>query len=525
VTFKFTDMNLRFTYTTLGADLEGFHRDFDAAALEVEKDFGKTYPLDARPARGEARFFADVSPCDTRVVVGRVAHGTREDHRAAVAAAKEAFPGWSRTPWRERVALVRAAAEAISERRFLLAALLVHEVGKNRTEAMGEVEESADLLRYYAQQLEDAGGFDRPMGRLAPNEDTRSVGRPYGVFAVISPFNFPIALPAGMAAGALLGGNTVVFKPSGDAPAIGWELARALVDAGIPRGAVQFVPGRGGEFGEEILSNPDVSGIVFTGSKEVGMRLLRGFGGEFPKPCIVEMGGKNAAIVTAKADIDDAAEGVMWSAFGFGGQKCSACSRVYVERAVEKPFLDALLARTREIRIGHPIRRDVFLGPLIHAEAVARFEETAAWAAGEGEILCGGRVLREGDLAHGFYVEPTIVAGLPKTHRIFREERFVPVLPVAPVDSLEEAIALANESEYGLTAGIFSEDPAEVERFFDRVEAGVTYANRRSGATTGAWPGVNPFCGWKGSGNTGRGVCGPYYVQQFLREQSRTWMR
>jgi 1-pyrroline-5-carboxylate dehydrogenase len=162
---------------------------------------------------------------------------------------------------------------------------------------------------------------------------------------------------------------------------------------------------------------------------------------------------------------------------------------------------------------------------LINEEARRRYEETTRWAAADGEILHGGRLLGGGEYAHGFYVEPTVVAGLPKRHRLFREERFVPVLPVAPVDSLEEAVALANDSEYGLTAGIFSEDPAEVEFFFENVEAGVTYANRRSGATTGAWPGVNPFCGWKGSGNTGRGACGPYYVQQFLREQSRTWMR
>jgi len=518
-------MTFKITYTTLGADLEAFHREFEDAARAVEREFGKTYPLETGSSRGEGKFFSDTSPCDTRVVIGRFAHGTREDHRAAIAAAKAGFPAWSRTPWRDRAACVRAAAEVISERRFRLAALLVHEVGKTRTEAMGEVEESADLLRYYAQQIEDAGGFDRPMGKLAPNEDTRSVGRPYGVFAAISPFNFPIALPAGMAAGALLAGNTVVFKPSGDAPAIGWELHRALVDGGIPRGALQFVTGRGGEFGEEILSNPDVAGIVFTGSKEVGMRLLREFVGEYPKPCIVEMGGKNAAIVTAKADIEKAAEGVMRSAFGYGGQKCSACSRVYVHRAVEKAFVDGLLARTREIRVGHPIRREVFLGPLVNEDALARFEETVKWTAADGEIVHGGRVLREGDHAHGFYVEPTIATGLPKTHRLFREERFVPVLPVLAVDSLEDAISLANESEYGLTAGIFSEDPAEVETFFGTIEAGVTYANRRSGATTGAWPGVNPFCGWKGSGNTGRGVCGPYYVQQFLREQSRTWMK
>ncbi|HET6204457.1 MAG TPA: aldehyde dehydrogenase family protein [Planctomycetota bacterium] len=516
----------KITYTTLGANLEEFHRAFDEAAIEVQRGLGKAHPLEiGAESRTGAGLFEDRSPCDTRLLVGRFPKGTREDFRAAFTAAKAAYPAWSRTPWGERVARVRAAAETIADRRFRLAALLVLEAGKSRTEAMGEVEESADLLRYYARQVEENGGYDRPMGRLAENEETRSVGRPYGPFAVIAPFNFPAALPAGMAAGALLAGNTVVFKPSGDGPAIGGELWKALVDGGIPRGVVNFVTGSGGVFGEEVLSNPDVAGIVFTGSKEVGMGLWKGFGREFPKPCIVEMGGKNAAIVTAKADLEKASEGVMRAAFGYGGQKCSACSRVYVHRDVEKAFLDRLLEKTRAIKIGHPIRREVFLGPLINEEARRRYEETVRWAAADGEILHGGRLLGGGEYAHGFYVEPTVVTGLPKRHRLFREERFVPVLPVTTVDSLEEAVALANDSEYGLTAGIFSEDPAEVEFFFENVEAGVTYANRRSGATTGAWPGVNPFCGWKGSGNTGRGACGPYYVQQFLREQSRTWMR
>ncbi len=516
----------KITYTTVGADLEDFHREFDRAAVEVQRSFGKSWRQEiGADSPGGGALFDVRSPCDTRVLVGRFPKGSREDYRAAFAAAKAAFAGWAGTPWRERVARIRSAAEAISSRRFRLAALLVHEAGKNRTEAMGEVEESADLLRYYAQQMEENGGFERSMGRLAANEEARSVGRPYGPFAVIAPFNFPIALPAGMAAGALLAGNTVVFKPSGNGPAVGWELWKALVDGGIPRGVVNFVTGSGGPFGEEVLGNPDVAGIVFTGSKEVGMRLLKGFGRDWPKPCIVEMGGKNAAIVTAKADVEKAAEGVMRSAFGYGGQKCSACSRVYVHRDVEKAFVDRLLERTRAVRIGHPIRREVFLGPLIAEDARRRYEETTRWAAADGEILHGGRLLGGGEFAHGFYVEPAVVAGLRKDHRLFREERFVPVLPVATVESLEEAISLANESEYALTAGVFSEDPAEVETFFERVEAGVTYANRRSGATTGAWPGVNPFCGWKGSGNTGRGVCGPYYVQQFLREQSRTWMR
>jgi 1-pyrroline-5-carboxylate dehydrogenase len=213
----------------------------------------------------------------------------------------------------------------------------------------------------------------------------------------------------------------------------------------------------------------------------------------------------------------------MRGAFGFSGQKCSATSRVYVERSVAAPFRDLLVDKTKALVIGDPTARESYTGPVINERAYRAYQSHVdeAKAAG-GRILLGGEVLKEGALAKGFYVAPTIVGGLPLDHRLFLEELFVPFLTLAEVGSLDEAIDQSNRVEYGLTAGIFSEDEKEIEAFFDRIEAGVTYANRRSGATTGAWPGVNPFCGWKSSGSSGKGVCGPYYVQQFLREQSQT---
>lgn len=215
----------------------------------------------------------------------------------------------------------------------------------------------------------------------------------------------------------------------------------------------------------------------------------------------------------------------MRSAYGLGGQKCSACARVYVDRRVARPFTEALVEKTRALRIGDPVEKEVFLGPLINEAAVRTFTGAAAEGGRDGRVLTGGRILKDGELAHGHFVEPTLVAGLPARHRLEREELFVPLLVLAEVESLDEAIARANDADYGLTAGIFSEDEGEVQRFLDGIQAGVTYANRRAGATTGAWPGINPFGGWKWSGSSGKAALGPYYVQQFLREQSQTVIR
>jgi 1-pyrroline-5-carboxylate dehydrogenase len=234
------------------------------------------------------------------------------------------------------------------------------------------------------------------------------------------------------------------------------------------------------------------------------------------------MGGKNPAIVSAKADLDLAAEGVLRSAFGFSGQKCSACSRVYVERSVANEFTGKLADRAARLRVGDPLEREAYLGPVIDAEAVDRFKEAVKEAkkAG-GRVLAGGEVLKD-EVPKGNYVAPTVVTDLPAESRLFKDELFVPFVAVAPVDSLDEALKLANDTEYGLTAGFYSQDPAEVEEFLDRIEAGVVYVNRKAGATTGAWPGVQPFGGWKGSGSSGKAGGGLYYVQQFMREQSQT---
>ncbi len=514
------------TYATMGmGGADEFHQAFDEAVERVKTSFGKYYPnyIGGKKRVGSEKS-ENRSPIDTRLVLGYFDKGGRKDAADAIAAAKDSFQLWRDLGWKRRLPIMRKAADLISERKYDLAAVMCYEAGKSRIEAMGDVEESADMIRYYCRQIEDAEGYVKPMGQLSPDEHVESVLRPYGVWAVISPFNFPLALSVGMSSGAMIAGNTVVFKPSHDTPWSGLMLHDVFKDSGIPAGVFNLLNGRGSVLGKEFVNNPDVDGLIFTGSKEVGMSLYNQFSKEYPKPCITEMGGKNPAIVTAKAVLEEAAEGIMRASFGLGGQKCSACSRVYVFREVEKQFLELLVRKTKAIQLGDPTKRDVFLGPLINEAAYRSFQDYVETARKDGNILTGGNIVTEGNYQYGYFVEPTIVTDLPKDHEFFYKELFVPLLVVAPVDSLDEALDLSNRAEYGLTAGIFSKDREEVNNFFDHIESGATYANRRSGATTGAWPGVNPFCGWKGSGSSGKGCCGPYYVQQFMREQSRTVM-
>jgi 1-pyrroline-5-carboxylate dehydrogenase len=514
----------RVTYATLAAgQTPEFGRKFDEALARLRAGLGARHPhqIDGQEVAGAGES-VDRSPIDTRIELGRFPLGTPEEVGRAVLSAKAAFPAWSGRPYRERTAILRKAADLIEERGFDLSALVSLEVGKSRLEAMGDVTETADLVRYYCEQMERNEGFDRPMARFTENEETRSVLRPYGVWGVISPFNFPAALLGGPVGGALVAGNTVVVKPSHEAPLTALAFYRIFREAGVPAGALHLVFGGGEVAGQALATHPDTAGMLFTGSKTVGMALLHRFSQDYPKPCITEMGGKNPAIVMPSADLDLAAEGVARSAFGLSGQKCSACSRVYVHESVHAAFAEKLAARTAALTVGDPTKAGVFTGPVIHERAFATYERAAAEARQDGRVLAGARSLREGELAHGFFVAPTVVDGLPKDHRLFRDELFVPFVAMAPVASLDEALELANRTEYGLTAGFFSAEPKEIEAFLARIEAGVVYVNRRAGATTGAWPGVQPFGGWKASGSSGKASGGLYYVQQFLREQSRT---
>ncbi len=516
----------RLTYATMFDPPEELHTSFERAMAAVKADLGREYPMFIGGAeRKAAEKFQDISPIDYDMVLGVFQKGTAQDAKDAIAAARKAFPAWSALPWRRRVALLRKAAGLIEKRVFSFAAADTLEVGKNRMEALADVQETADLINYYCDQVEKNDGFEKPLrddplkGYVAKN---RSVLKPYGVWVVISPFNFPVALGGGPAGGALVAGNTVVFKPATDTPWTGYLLAKCFLDAGLPPGVFNFVTGPGRTVGQELQSNPGVDGITFTGSYDVGMQIYRAFaGGKHPRPCIAEMGGKNPVIISRKADLDRAALGVFRSSFGLQGQKCSAASRIFVEKPVKAAFEKKLVALLEQAVVGDPAKRETYLGPVINEGAAKEYEGYVGELRGAGTILFGGRRLKDGAMARGAFCAPTVATDVPESHRLWKHEMFLPITMIAGVDSLEEAMRRANDVDYGLTAGFYG-SKKEAEWFFEHIEAGVCYANRPQGATTGAWPGFQPFGGWKGSGSSGKSAGSLYYVQQFMREQSRT---
>lgn len=517
------------TYDRLAAKgMSGqFHANYDAAYAEILGKLGDRYP---NVVAGERRLskqgeFSDLCPYNTNIIVGDFQKGTKEDVIDAVNASKRAQDSWEQTKVSRRCEIFLNAADEMSRRKFEAAAWLTLENGKNRFESVAEVDEAIDYLRYYPTVLREHMGYVLELDGPVPCNETRSVLRPLGTVGVISPFNFPIAITTGMVTGALITGNSVILKPPSDAPLMGHLLHGLLIEKGVPPDTFHYVAGPGETVGSEITKNSGIAAIAFTGSKEIGMGIARASIEHGRRPPILEMGGKNPVIVSDKANLDKAAEGVGKSAFGYSGQKCSATSRVIVNRAVADKFTQKLAEWLVEKKIGDPSKKDTLVGPVINAAAVERFRKTILAASKSGQILTGGHVLEEGAYSKGHFVEPTIVVHLASNHELALKELFLPILIVLTYRDLDEAIDIANSVEYGLTAGIFSDDPSEVERFFDRIEAGVTYANRAQGATTGALVGSQPFVGWKSSGVTGKGAGGPYYLLQYLQEQSRTVCR
>lgn len=514
----------RVTYSNTGEDFSGVHAHLDEAIPQTEaRLLGKTRPaFIAGRDRVEGAVVKAVSPIDREIILGEFPQADAALVDEAVRAARAAYPAWRDLGWPRRVQLLRAGADVLEERKWDVSIACLVEVGKSRLEAVGEVEEAIDLIRHYCAEMERTDGFREEKAGASSAEKCSVVLRPYGVFGVIAPFNFPVALSIGMISAALVAGNTVVFKPSDAAGLTGRLVVDALVAGGLPDGVLNLVQGSE-ETGKALVDHPGVDGFAFTGSNAVGMSILRRAGSsQAMRPVLAEMGGKNPAFVTASADLSIAASGIARSAFGLSGQKCSALSKAYVARSVADDFLAALLEVTGKLVVGDPRRREVFMGPVIDQAAVDRFVKASSEARRDGDVLTGGSPL-SGDLFdRGPYVEPTIVAGLSRDHRINRDELFIPFMSVLPFDDLDDAIADANRSSYGLTAGIYTGDQAELDRFLNAIEAGVLYANRASGATTGAWPGFQTFCGWKGSGITGKGGLGSWYVPQFMREQSHT---
>jgi 1-pyrroline-5-carboxylate dehydrogenase len=515
----------KITYATLGGDgMQDVHNALEAEMDRVTQRFGEEHGMVINGSQVLSNEkFEGYSPVDDRILLGTFQNGTEEHVREAVSAARNALPQWSALHWRARVECLRDVSEAIRRARWELSLILGYEVGKNRMECVGEVEECSDFIDYYCDRMEEHNGFVTSFGDSSQGQSSLSVLRPYGVWAVISPFNFPMALTAGPMGAALVTGNTVIVKPSPLTPLSVARLAQVISETDLPDGAFNFVTGSNEVVSRSLVLGSDIDGVVFTGSYGIGMQLMRESSmAPLPKPFIAEMGGKNPALVMESADLDKAAEGVKNSAFGLQGQKCSACSRVYAQKNINKDFIDLLLEKSVGVVQGNPLDKDVWLGPVINEAAFQRYTRAIEKAVADGgRVLTGGTRLSGGIFDHGYYVEPTVIDGLPLDHELFQKELFVPITAIAEVNDLDQAINLANSTEYGLTAGIFSEEENEVECFFNSIQAGTVYANRRAGATAGAWPGVNPFGGWKGSSSGGSGAGGPYYLKQFLREQSR----
>ncbi len=530
---KFTN---EFTYRRFLEDdkEDEFDALFDSAVEKVRRNMGRVHPIyiDGREAYSTSKL-VEKSPIDG-LVIGYFQRGGREHARQAISAAKAAFETWQYRDYRERATIFRKFADLAARDKFELAAVLSIENGKSRYESVGEVDEAIDFARYYSIELESNKGFIRKVtlpgsvsvkvgfqGAPSPSERIRIALRPYGVFGVLAPFNFPVSISAGMGIGAMITGNTVVFKPSSTdnmTMLTGLKLYKLFSEAGVPPGVFNFVTGPGSEVGDELVINKDVAGIVFTGSRSTGLGMIRKtYSAGLQKTFIVEMGGKNPVIVSKTCDLDAAASGVVGAAFGFAGQKCSALSRVYVHESIKEIFISKVVERMRSMKIGNPLKKDVFIGPLIGELAFKRYLESVEKIKASGRLLYGGS---KADTAlDGFYVEP-VLAELRQNHELVHEELFLPVLLLIPFKGFDEALSMANDTEYGLTAGLYSTNKKEIDAFSKRMESGVMYVNRAVSATTGAIVGAHTFVGWKGSGLTGKGTGSKFYLEQFMREQS-----
>lgn len=518
--------DFRLTYATMFNPPEELHTRFDEALEKARASLGQEY---AMIINGEDRFaeekFESRNPANTDEVLGIFQKGNADDANEAIAAARAASKGWRNTPWQERVELLRKVAKNIDDRTVEIGAAMAMEVGKNRMEALGDIAETADLIRYACDEMEANHGFIVEMQKdplVGYSSTNRSVLKPYGVWLVISPFNFPGALTGGPSGAALVAGNTIVMKPATDTPWTVRLLAECFRDAGLPNGVMNYVTGPGRTLGSALVQSDEIDGLTFTGSYNVGMGIFRSFAeGKYVRPTILELGGKNPAIVSRHADLERAALGITRSAFGLQGQKCSACSRVFVEEPLYNELVDRVVELTEKLEMGNPTDRSVYLGPVVNKSSYQDFKNFIGELKAAGTIRTGGDPITNGDFEKGYFCPPTIVTDVPIDHHLWKDEMFVPITMIHKVKNLDEAMELANDVDYGLTSGFYG-TKEEAEWYFDNIEAGVNYVNRPQGATTGAWPGFQPFGGWKGSGSSGKNAGGHYYVQLYMHEQIQT---
>lgn len=494
-----------------------FREGFERAILKVERELGDTYPLLVDGKRlTTSRELLSVNPARPSQVVGRTFLATREEAERAVAAAYRAAGQWMETPAQERARLVMRVAEILRARRDELAALEVYEVSKTWREADADVCEAIDFCEYYAREmlrLAEPQKMDPMAGEI--NEYRYE---PRGVALVIAPWNFPLAISTGMSMAALVAGNPVIYKPSSLSPITGAALAEAVREAGFPKGVFHYLPCTGSETAAWLVEHPKVALIAFTGSKEIGLEILQRAaavkpGQEVLKRLVLEMGGKNAIIVDGDADLDAAVLGVVESAFGFQGQKCSACSRVIVLQEQYERFVQRLVEAARSIKVGNPVQPGVRMGAVIDSHAMDRIQEYIELGSKEGELLFQGDAPQE-----GYFIGPTILARIPPQHRLAQEEIFGPVLCIMQAEELEQALDIANSTPYALTGGFYSRNPGHIEKVKKLFRVGNLYINRK---ITGAVVGRQPFGGFKMSG-LGSKAGGPDYLLQFMEPRTVT---
>ena len=473
------------------------NRQAQIEALEqVKSELGQTHPLiiGGQKIYNEATF-ASINPANPEQVIGYFTSATVEQANTAVAEAEKAFQSWKRVPAAQRVAYVFAAAELLRQRRFYFNAWMVYETSKSWPEADGDIAEAIDFLEFYGREMLRLAD-EQPIVQIE-GEDNQLVCIPLGVGAVIPPWNFPSAIMAGMTTAAFVSGNTVVLKPASTSPMIAWQFLRVLEEVGLPGGVVNFLTGSGGKIGDTLVAHPQVRFISFTGSREVGLHIHElaakpRQGQIWIKRTVLEMGGKDAVVVDETANLDAAADGIVTSAFGFQGQKCSAGSRAIIVEQVYDEVLQKVVARAQKLKTGDVTQPETYMGAVIDEHAYQKIIEYIEIGKGEGRLLVGG-----GHHGPGYFIEPTVIADVSPEARIAQEEIFGPVLAVIKARNFDDALDIANGTDYGLTGALYSQDAARIERAKEEFHVGNLYFNRKC---TGAMVGAHPFGGFNMSG-------------------------
>lgn len=490
-------------------------RQQEEAIANVRRKFNKEYPLIIGGKKVKTtEMQPSFNPANISEVVGQFHLATREHAESAIQAAAKAFQTWKEVPPAERADYLFRAAEVVRRRRMEINAWMISEVGKNYLEADADTAEAIDFLEFYGREMLRYANPDP----LVPfeGEHNRLEYLPLGVGAVIPPWNFPFAILVGMTSAALVTGNTVVLKPSSDSPMMGWLFMEILQEVGLPKGVVNFIPGHGGEIGDYVVDHTQIRFISFTGSAKVGKRIYARAAQtpddqKWLKRVVAEMGGKDAIVVDAEADVDVAVEGVALAAFGFQGQKCSACSRAIVDAKIYDEFLQKLKARVEQIEVGDP-KDNKFMGPVSSDRAYKGILNYIEIGKEEGRLITGGEAIE----SNGWYIQPTVIADVKPGARIEQEEIFGPVLAVTKARNFDHALKIANDTDYGLTGAVYTENPEKLERASREFFVGNLYLNRKC---TGAMVGVHPFGGFNLSGTDSK-AGGRDYLLLFLQAKS-----